>query len=462
MKKRRQPWARVLALALAAAMIMPQSMDAAAAAKKKVKLNKTKVVLKVGKKTTLKLKNNKKKVKWSSNKKKVATVTKKGVVKAKKKGTAKITAKVGKKKYVCKVTVKAASTKKSNKNTNRKNNSSKTNGGTQKVNGTPGKNVALNGDIFQIGGRNLTLGMTLAQVHTVLGSLSTDILRSEKSPQGFDVLTFRPNGNNSSVSRDDKFSTYILLYLKSGKVVGICGISKSMAYGSLVKAGTGAAVLESSSSWSSVEWYAAHNDKHKDGEGAYSTETSNANVLAFVDYYGTQTTYCIQAFDKAYSIDGMTNLSSQDASCTYSDAVVKAMATESGELINAYLTFYGMRSLAINSKLSGVAQSYSNTMAKAGATDATDMTRSSSEIKSAIVGAGLQCGQWGERIMVNNMDAIGFANSAVQSQAARAQLCDEEGFGVMGLGSAAYFENGDDVFYTYLVIDFVDYVRVAF
>ena len=440
MKKRRQPWARALALALAAAMIMPQSMDAAAAAKKKVKLNKTKVVLKVGKR--------------------VATVTKKGVVKAKKKGTAKITAKVGKKKYVCKVTVKAAATKKSNKNTNRKNNSSKTNGGTQKVTGTPGKNVALNGDIFQIGGRNLTLGMTLAQVHTVLGSLSTDILRSEKSPQGFDVLAFRPNGNNSSVSRDDKFSTYILLYLKSGKVVGICGISKSMAYGSLVKAGTGAAALESSSAWSSVDWYETRGDVV--GAGAYSTETSNANVLAFVDYYGTQTTYCIQAFDKAYSIDGMTNLSSQDASCTYSDAVVKAMATESGELINAYLTFYGMRSLAINSKLSGVAQSYSNTMAKAGATDATDMTRSSSEIKSAIVGAGLQCGQWGERIMANNMDAIGFANSAVQSQAARAQLCDEEGLGVMGLGSAAYFENGDDVFYTYLVIDLVDYVRVAF
>ena len=233
-----------------------------------------------------------------------------------------------------------------------------------------------------------------------------------------------------------------------------------MAYGSLVKAGTGAAALESSSAWSSVDWYETRGDVV--GAGAYSTETSNANVLAFVDYYGTQTTYCIQAFDKAYSIDGMTNLSSQDASCTYSDAVVKAMATESGELINAYLTFYGMRSLAINSKLSGVAQSYSNTMAKAGATDATDMTRSSSEIKSAIVGAGLQCGQWGERIMANNMDAIGFANSAVQSQAARAQLCDEEGLGVMGLGSAAYFENGDDVFYTYLVIDLVDYVRVAF
>lgn len=72
-------------------------------------------------------------------------------------------------------------------------------------------------------------------------------------------------------------------------------------------------------------------------------------------------------------------------------------------------------------------------MAKAGVIDAADMTRSSSEIKSAIVGAGLQCGQWGERIMANNMDAIGFANSAVQSQAARAQLCDEEDLALWGL-----------------------------
>lgn len=55
------------------------------AAKKKMKLNKTKVVLKVGKKTTLKLKNNKKKVKWSSNKKKVATVTKKVLSRQRKK-----------------------------------------------------------------------------------------------------------------------------------------------------------------------------------------------------------------------------------------------------------------------------------------------------------------------------------------------------------------------------------------
>lgn len=74
-----------------------------------VKLNKKKVTLYVGKSTTLKVKGTKKKAKWTSSNKKVATVSSKGKVKAKKKGTAKITAKVGKKKYTCKVTVKEKS-----------------------------------------------------------------------------------------------------------------------------------------------------------------------------------------------------------------------------------------------------------------------------------------------------------------------------------------------------------------
>lgn len=88
----------VLALVFSAT---PSSVSA----KPKVKLNKTKVTLRVGKTVTLKLKNNKKRVKWSTSNKKVATVTAKGKVKAKKKGKATIIAKVGKKKYKCKVTV---------------------------------------------------------------------------------------------------------------------------------------------------------------------------------------------------------------------------------------------------------------------------------------------------------------------------------------------------------------------
>lgn len=79
-----------------------------AEAKKKIKLNKTKATIYVGKTVTLKVKGTKKKVKWSTSKKKVATVNKKGKVTGKKKGTAKITAKVAGKKLVCKVTVKKA------------------------------------------------------------------------------------------------------------------------------------------------------------------------------------------------------------------------------------------------------------------------------------------------------------------------------------------------------------------
>ena len=75
-------------------------------ARKKVRLNKKKLTLTVGKSYTLRLKHVKKKVKWSSSKKKVAAVTKKGKVKAVKAGTATITAKTSGKKYKCRVTVK--------------------------------------------------------------------------------------------------------------------------------------------------------------------------------------------------------------------------------------------------------------------------------------------------------------------------------------------------------------------
>lgn len=72
----------------------------------KVKLNKSSLSLNKGKTYTLKLQNNKKKVKWSSSNTKVATVNSKGKVTAKGVGTATITAKVGSTKYTCKITVK--------------------------------------------------------------------------------------------------------------------------------------------------------------------------------------------------------------------------------------------------------------------------------------------------------------------------------------------------------------------
>lgn len=84
---------------LLSVIAMPVSASAA-------KLNKKSVSLNVGKTYTLKATGTKGKITWTSSNKSVATVSSKGAVKAKKKGTAVITAKYGKKKLTCKVTVK--------------------------------------------------------------------------------------------------------------------------------------------------------------------------------------------------------------------------------------------------------------------------------------------------------------------------------------------------------------------
>ena len=70
------------------------------------KISKTAISLNIGKKYTLKVTGTKQKITWSSSDKSVATVSSKGVVTAKKGGSAKIAAKVLGKSYVCTVTVK--------------------------------------------------------------------------------------------------------------------------------------------------------------------------------------------------------------------------------------------------------------------------------------------------------------------------------------------------------------------
>lgn len=93
--------ASIAAIVITVVAVNPMSTNA----KKVVKLNKSKLTLQTGKTSKLKLKNTKKKVKWSSKNKKVATVSRKGVVKAVSVGKTTITAKSGKKRYSCKVTV---------------------------------------------------------------------------------------------------------------------------------------------------------------------------------------------------------------------------------------------------------------------------------------------------------------------------------------------------------------------
>ncbi len=84
-------------------MLLPSVKVSAAS---RPRLSKTKLTLKQGKKKKLKVKKSAgKKIKWKSKKKRIATVSKKGLVRAKRVGKTTITAKVGKKTLRCRVTV---------------------------------------------------------------------------------------------------------------------------------------------------------------------------------------------------------------------------------------------------------------------------------------------------------------------------------------------------------------------
>lgn len=629
------------ALVITSVFVPGQQTDA----KAKVKLNKKKLVLTVGKKAKLKVKGTKKKVKWSSSKKKIATVTKKGVVKAKKKGTAKIVAKIGKKKYTCKVVVKAKKKAKvtskpkavakvtakpkatakvtanpgtlPSKNPQVSDNPSQTTQPSEEGDPTTAKiilndNVAttwnayhrplkdvtvtegatirigytdifdgslyytntygremsldelkshegeefgqgfwqnhprndqsftlqtgtvntiyvrlvdnmtetvyyLNSDkiIVQgaaqktpepsasaapsatptsgttstptptptnaptgtptaapsktpsvtptaapsssgltVGNRQLSVGMTKTAFNNALASKSTDLKREEKSPQGFDVIAFRENGNNSSLSGnqyDQKYSTYILAYLQDNEVIGITAIAPGMSYAGEVSYGTPASTL-ASNGWTSVDWYLAGS-----AAGAYTKTIKGTEVIAFVDALGSNQVYCIQAFSDSFLVDDMTKVSETTLQLNYPAEVQTAMATESGELLNAYLVNQGQSAFRINTKLSAAAKSYSSEIVSAGIIDASDASRSSSDIRSSIRAAGIAPGAWGERVLIGNMDAIGFANSMIESSGARALLWSGD-YAVMGLGAGAY--NDGTVYYPNLVIDLIDKVKL--
>ena len=117
MMKTRKKGIRSLAILLVLVLTLGFSPVTNVEAKAAPRLNYKKVTLVQGKRKKLKVRNlrRRRKVKWYSTKKSVATVNKKGVVKAKKKGKTYIVAKVGKKKYRCKVIVKKKVTKKKKK-----------------------------------------------------------------------------------------------------------------------------------------------------------------------------------------------------------------------------------------------------------------------------------------------------------------------------------------------------------
>lgn len=473
-------WCGVLAAAL---VVTSTSSVMLAEAAKAPKLNKKTITLRAGAKKQLKVKNLKKKqkVKWKSSKKKIATVSKKGLVRAKKIGITKIVAKVGKKKLVCHVRVlpkkivirrpkpmpvatpvrvvtpKPTAMVQPSETTNVRPTMDVTAKPTATPSGNAGQNVNLNGKkAFTIAGYQLALGLTRDEVNTVLGSLKTDVKRTAKSPQGFDVIAFRAGGNDTDKSFDEKHSTYILIYLKDDIVVGISGNASSMNFDGTVSYGTSAATLVSNG-WVDVDWY-----KTTAGDAAaYSKDVDNATIIAFADAYGDDKVYSIQIFNNAYSIADMTQCTETTLPMNYSADVLTEMETETFEILNAYLVNTGVRDADVkairkNTKVSNVARAYSKKIADGGQTDAADVERDSAQIKTALKNAGISFDKWGERILIGNMDAIGFANSVIESNDARNTLISAN-YAICGIGASVYTESaGKAVYYPNMVIDFID------
>ena len=302
------------------------------------------------------------------------------------------------------------------------------------------------------------MGLTRDEVNTVLGSLKTDVKRTAKSPQGFDVIAFRAGGNDTDKSFDEKYSTYILIYLKDDIVVGISGNASSMNFDGTVSYGTSAATLVSNG-WVDVGWY-----KTTAGvAAAYSKDVDNATIIAFADVHRDNKVYSIQIFNNAYSIADMTQCTETTLPMNYSADVLTEMETETFEILNAYLVNTKVRAvddkaLRKNTKVSNVARAYSKELANKGCIDAEDNAERNSALKVALKNAGISFDKWGERILIGNMDAIGFANSVIESNDARNTLISTD-YVFCGIGASVYTESaGKAVYYPNMVIDFVDRV----
>lgn len=460
MKKSREWLAFLLVVSLLFSLGLASTMmtQSVSAAKKKVQLSKKKATVKVGSKVKIKVKNTSKKVKWSikSGKRYISlknTRKKTVTVQGKKAGNAKIQAKVGTKKLTCKIKVK----RKTSSSTNTKED--------DKITGTPGKNIALPAGttVFNVGGRKLALGIKRSDVKTILGSMSNDIIREEKSPQGFDVIAYNPAG---------RYDGYTLVYLKNNIVVGICAIGKNVKYGegskTIVSTGTSASTLQNKSGWSAENLFAAKEGEAIVGTGAYKCTASApaATVLAYVDYFkkGGNQVYCVQVYSNDYSRSSMLDPNY----CNYDDpSVLTAMKLETADLLNAYCAFYGFRTLARVDGLAKAAQDYCDTSITR--SDAPPAEQKEDDLKTVILEQNGNDAplHFAQITMSMSSDGIGFANSILEQEKSsdyiiKLSYTAQNMYGAtykyyykyIGIGAAVHQSASSK--YTYMVVDLVD------
>lgn len=436
---------KILTYAVVATMVVSM-LPVSTMAKKAPKLNKKKLTLTVGISYQLKLKNNKKKVKWSSSKKKVAIVSTKGKVRAMSAGSCKITAKVGKKKYTCKVTVKAG-----NDSTPGGNNGGNNSGTTEKVDyskvtGTPGQNVDLGtSTAFELTtGRDtkkFALGLTSTEAKKILGTLSCDTFISSKTPQGFNVIAYRPDRN---------YNTYLMLYFKDDKIVSMAGFGKNLKFGNEIAVGTDGKTFEDTASgWKKESWFNAKGGSATQGAGAYSkTATSGEKMITFLDFFGDNKVIGFQIYDKAYTLDNMTK---PEKTNVYSDVVNTAMETMVEDMLMVYVHNLGYQIHQKNAKLKQIAKDYAKQMCDSKKQNAT--FRSEDIIFGKMRDAGLAPSYWGEWNYAGANDAIGFFNQVIDSKESYEDYLLNPMYIHFGVGIENYA--GSQMHYPHMVIDYL-------
>lgn len=219
MKKTRKKGIRSLAILLALILAIGFSPVTNVEAKAAPRLNYKKVTLVQGKKKRLKVRNlsrrRRRKVKWYSTRKSVATVNRKGVVKAKRKGKAYIVAKVGKKKYRCKVIVKKKVTKKKKKS----NKKVKINKSTKRQLPYDAKDFAFLPDKNYAAGTSLDFFTTLIDAYGKDFSNTSDSIRTKYwrwCSSNKSVVSFNSRGI-ASFKKTGTSRVYAKVLTKSGK-----------------------------------------------------------------------------------------------------------------------------------------------------------------------------------------------------------------------------------------------------
>ncbi len=374
----------ILILAMLICSFAPQFSSVSEAAK--IRLSAKRVTIAPGNQVRIRLKGAKaSRVKWISRNKKVAIVGKRGVIRAKKAGKAKIIARYRGKKYKCIVRVKnGATTTTSNSNSNSNNNSKATatpkatksaddkynsddKNSTSGSSGVPSDEgsssqiapTSAAANSIQLG--DISAGHTIAigdSTDTIKKNLGTPV-RIDTAVQGFKVYVFNPSGD---------YTNYLQVYVDSDVVIGMATVSSYFAFDSFVKSNDDSTTL-SANGFSSDSSSSASRGYKK----TIDVNGQSYNVIAYLDAIGggaskstsTNKVFGIQVYPSTYTNAQMyQNGSDYTTTCTASNGVYVngGVNMECAELINSYRLYKGKKAYGIGTtvKEDSIAYAYYN------------------------------------------------------------------------------------------------------